>query len=133
MVKNTFKILIVEDEVALIDLYQTRLTQDGFEVIKATDGAAGISLAQLEKPNLILLDILMPKVDGYEMLKNLKELDTTKNIPVIIFSNLSQNEEIEKGLKLGAKDFIIKSSVTPTEISQRVKDYLNKNYGKTNR
>ena len=93
-------------------------------MVKASDGAAGLSLAQIEKPNLILLDILMPKVDGYEMLKKIKNNAKTKKLPVIIFSNLSQKDEIEKGLKLGANDYIIKTSVTPTELAQRVKDYL---------
>ena len=73
---------------------------------------------------LILLDILMPDVDGYEMLAGLKKNEKTKNIPAIIFSNLSQKEEIEKGLKLGAKDFIIKTSLTPAELEHKVKEYL---------
>ena len=84
----------------------------------------GLSLAELERPNLILLDILMPDVDGYDMLEQLKKTPSTKKIPVIIFSNLSQKEEIEKGFKLGAADFIIKTSVTPTEISQKVAKQL---------
>jgi DNA-binding response OmpR family regulator len=123
-IKN--KILIVEDEQFLLDLYDMKLEQAGFEVIKASNGTQGVSLAQLELPALILLDILMPETDGYEMLKSLKENPKTKNIPVVIFSNLSQREEIEKGLKLGAKDFIIKTSVTPSEIVERVKEYLKK-------
>ncbi|MFA6322174.1 MAG: response regulator [Candidatus Buchananbacteria bacterium] len=132
MPKKKIKILIVEDEPMILDMYQTKLTQSGFAVIKAEDGAAGISLAQLELPNLILLDILMPKIDGYEMLKTLKTMSATKDIPVIIFSNLSQPNEVEKGLQLGANDFIIKSSVTPNEIANKVNNYLTKNYGKTN-
>ena len=71
-----------------------------------------------------MLDILMPQTDGYEMLKKVKDGPKTKKIPVVIFSNLSQREEIEKGLKLGAKDFIIKTSVTPSEMVSRVKEYL---------
>lgn len=110
-----------------MDLYQTKLNQDGFEVIKAENGLAGVSLATLEKPNLILLDILMPQVDGYEMLKRLKANKATARIPIIIFSNLSQRAEIEKGLKLGAKDFIIKTSVTPSEMVDKVKSYLKNN------
>ncbi|OGY43935.1 MAG: hypothetical protein A2729_01270 [Candidatus Buchananbacteria bacterium RIFCSPHIGHO2_01_FULL_39_14] len=124
MAKSKTKILIVEDESLLLDLYTTKLEQSGYQVVKASDGAAGLSLAQIEKPNLILLDILMPKVDGYEMLKKIKNNAKTKKLPVIIFSNLSQKDEIEKGLKLGANDYIIKTSVTPTELAQRVKDYL---------
>lgn len=124
MTKKQFKILIVEDEPFLLELYDAKLTQEGFDAVKAADGQAGLSLAQLELPDLILLDILMPKIDGYEMLKRLKEDKRTKKIPVVIFSNLSQREEIEKGLKLGAKDFIIKSSVTPTELVDKIKKYF---------
>ncbi len=126
MVKRKTKILIVEDEPFLLDLYDAKLNEAGFEVIKALNGTQGISLAQLELPNIILLDILMPEIDGYEMIINLKKSIKTKKIPVIIFSNLSQKDEIEKGLKLGAKDFIIKTSVTPTEMVEKVKDYLRK-------
>lgn len=124
MVKKKTKILLVEDEAFLLDLYEAKLEEVGYEVIKASNGAEGLSLAQLELPSLILLDILMPQVDGYEMLKQLKADKKTKNIPVIIFSNLSQKEEIEKGLKLGARDYIIKTSVTPTELEAKVKEYL---------
>jgi DNA-binding response OmpR family regulator len=124
MSQRKIKILIVEDEDFLLDLYEMKLKQSGYEVIKASNGEEGTSLAQLEMPNLILLDILMPKVDGYGMLKQLKNNDKTKKIPVVIFSNLSQKAEIEKGLKLGANDFIIKTSVTPAELAIRVKELL---------
>jgi len=118
------KILVVEDENSLREMYQTKLLAEGYEVFVAYNGKMGLSLAELERPNLILLDILMPDVDGYDMLEQLKKTPSTKKIPVIIFSNLSQKEEIEKGFKLGAADFIIKTSVTPTEISQKVAKQL---------
>lgn len=126
MPKSKVKILIVEDEEFLLDLYDKKLEEVGFEVVKAKNGIEGLSLAQLELPDLILLDILMPQIDGYEMLEKIKAGSKTKNIPVIIFSNLSQREEIEKGLELGAKDFIIKTNVTPTEMVTKVKEYLKK-------
>ncbi|MDD2807584.1 MAG: response regulator [Patescibacteria group bacterium] len=125
MAKDKKKILIVEDEPFLLEMYGLKLSQVGFDTVKAANGEEGLSLAQLENPDLILLDILMPKVDGYGMLKALKASVKTKKIPVIIFSNLSQKEEIEKGLKLGASDFIIKTSVTPSELESKVKDFLN--------
>lgn len=124
MVNVKAKILVVEDEDFLLDLYATKLEQCGYDVIKASNGREGLSLAQLELPNLILMDILMPEIDGYEMLKSLKENKKTKSLPVVIFSNLSQKNEIEKGLKLGAKDFIIKTSITPTQLENKVKEYL---------
>ncbi|MFA6410480.1 MAG: response regulator [Candidatus Buchananbacteria bacterium] len=125
MAKKKIKILIVEDETFLLDLYHTKLEQCGYDVIKAGNGEEGESLAKLETPDLILLDILMPHVDGYEMLRQLKSDPKTKGISVIIFSNLSQKEEIEKGLKLGASDFIIKTSLTPTELANKVKEHFN--------
>ncbi|MAF13651.1 MAG: response regulator [Parcubacteria group bacterium] len=124
MAKKKVKILVVEDEGFLLNLYQARLEQAGYEVIKGSNGAEGFSLASLELPDLILLDVMMPQVDGYEMLQKVKANPKTKKIPVIIFSNLSQKEEVEKGLRLGAKDFIIKTSVTPTELAAKVKEYL---------
>ena len=124
MPKSKTKILIVEDEEFLLDLYEKKLEEVGFEVVKAGNGREGLSLTQLELPDLILLDILMPQTDGYEMLKKVKAGSKIKNIPVVIFSNLSQREEIEKGLKLGAKDYIIKTSVTPSEMVSKVKEYL---------
>ena len=126
MAKRKVKILVVEDEEFILDLYVTKLEQSGYDVIKASNGEEGLSLAQLEKPILILMDILMPKVDGYAMLKKLKETAATKNIPAIIFSNLSQKSEIEKGLELGAKDFIIKTSITPAQLEEKVQEFLKK-------
>lgn len=126
MAKKKMKILIVEDESFLLDLYQIKLEQAGFEVVKAGNGNEGVSLARLEQPDLILLDILMPEIDGYEMLAKIKSDPKTKKIPVIIFSNLSQKEEIEKGLKLGASDYIIKTSITPAQLEEKVKEFLKK-------
>ena len=130
MIKVKTKILVVEDEPFLLDLYQTKLLQEGYEIFVARNGAEGIEMAKSHLPDLILLDILMPKVDGYGLLKAIKSDKNTKNIPVIIFSNLSQKEEIEKGLKLGASDYIIKTSVTPTQLAAHVAIFLKKQKGK---
>jgi DNA-binding response OmpR family regulator len=119
-----YKILIVEDEAELLEMYKTKLEADGFEVYVASDGEAGFMIAKNSLPDLILLDILMPKVDGYTMLKKLKKDESTKDLSSVIFSNLSQKEEIEKGFKLGAKDYIIKTSITPGELVERVKEFL---------
>src|SRR3989338_7447968 len=117
------KILIVEDDPFLRELYQLKLSEEGFEVFIAQNGEEGFAVASREVPELILLDILMPKVDGYEMLKKVKRDGRTNKIPVIIFSNLSQREEIEKGLRLGADDFIVKTSLTPLQLAARVRQY----------
>lgn len=121
---NHNKILIVEDEPNLLELYRLALERAGFEVFTAVNGEVGLMLAKGNPPDLVLLDILMPKVDGYEMLRRMKADPTTKKVPIIIFSNLSQREEIEKGLKLGAKDFILKTSITPTAMVEKVKQWV---------
>ena len=115
---------MVEDDPFLLELYQMKLNEEGFEVFVAHNGREGSEVAEANQPELILLDILMPEVDGYEMLKKIKASAQTKKIPVIIFSNLSQREEIEKGLRLGAADFIVKTSLTPLQIAQKVKEYF---------
>ena len=122
--KTKKRVLIVEDEPSLLELYRLALEQAGFVVFTAVNGDAGYLLAKGNPVDLILLDILMPKVDGYEALRHLKNDPDTKEIPVIIFSNLSQKEEIEKGLKLGAKDFVVKTSVTPKALVEKVKQWV---------
>jgi len=124
MSKSKIKILVVEDDPALLELYRLKLTEEGYETFTADNGQVGFETALINEPGLILLDILMPEVDGYEALKELKSNEKTKKIPVIIFSNLSQREEIEKGLKLGATDFVIKTSLTPSQLAQKVKEYF---------
>lgn len=118
------KILIVEDEEELLEMYKTKLSSCGYEVFVANNGDLGYLMAENNIPDLILLDIIMPKVDGYSMLRKLKKSKITDKIPVIIFSNLSQKEEIEKGFKLGARDFIIKTNITPSQLAEKVKEYL---------
>ncbi|PIS05013.1 MAG: response regulator [Candidatus Buchananbacteria bacterium CG10_big_fil_rev_8_21_14_0_10_42_9] len=117
-------ILIVEDENALLDLYQIRLIKEGYNVILASNGEEGLSQALNHLPNLILLDLVMPQVDGYTLIRELKVNPSTKKIPIVIFSNLSQPSEVEKGLKLGAQDYIVKSNVTPSQLAEKVKVLL---------
>ena len=125
---SQYKILFVEDEEALLEMYRMKLDAEGFEVYVALNGEIGLMIAQKCCPHLILLDIIMPKVDGFQMLKRLKSTRITKGIPVIIFSNLSQQEEIKKGFKLGAEDFIVKTSVTPSLLCERIKSFLEERY-----
>lgn len=120
------RILVVEDEPNLRELYRLALERAGFAVFSASDGEAGFRLVRAESPKLVLLDILMPKVDGYHLLRRLKKDPLTKDVPVVIFSNLSQKEEIEKGLKLGAQDYIIKTSITPKTLVEKVRQWVGK-------
>lgn len=120
------KIMIVEDDTFVMDIYQTKLSSEGFEVIAAMNGQEAIDRLEKETelPNIILLDIIMPRIDGLEVLKRIKANDRWKDIPVILLTNLSQKEEIETGLGLGAKDYMIKSHFTPMEVLDKIKTYL---------
>ena len=118
------KILLIEDEAMLLEMYTLKFSEGGFKVIQAKDGESGLELAKKEKPTLILLDIIMPKLDGFAVLKRLKENEITKDIPIILLTNLGQDEDIKKGLALGAVDYFIKANHTPTQIVEKVKETL---------
>jgi len=108
----------------VMDIYQTKLSQEGHSVIEARDGVEAMKKLETEKPELILLDIVMPYMDGIEVLKKIKERDDLKKIPVILLTNLSQKEEINAGLGLGANDYLIKSHFTPSEVMEKIKVVL---------
>ena len=117
-------ILIIEDDVFLSELMAKKLKDSGFKVVKAIDGQEGLEKAASLKPNLILLDLILPGMDGFEVLKRLKSNPNTDSIPVIILSNLGQREDIERGFDLGAQDYLVKAQFTPDEIVERVKKPL---------
>lgn len=117
-------ILIIEDDVFLGDLMAKKLEDSGFKVVKAIDGREGLEKAATIKPNLILLDLILPGMDGFEVLKKIKDNPQTSSIPVIILSNLGQREDIERGFDLGAQDYLVKAQFTPDEIVERVKKPL---------
>jgi len=118
------KILIIEDDSFLSEMYSTKLIQEGFEVEVAVDGKQGFEKIKNIKPDLILLDIVLPKIDGFEVLENVKKDTELKNIPIILLTNLGQKSEIEKGLSLGADEYIIKAHFTPTAVVAKVKEML---------
>jgi len=120
------KILIIEDDPFLSEMYSTKFVESGFETELATDGKAGLVKIKNIKPDLILLDIVLPKMDGFELLKKIKEDESIKEIPVILLTNLGQKNEVEKGLSLGADEYIIKAHFTPTAVVAKVKEILNK-------
>ncbi|MEY4744978.1 MAG: hypothetical protein RL272_923 [Candidatus Parcubacteria bacterium] len=125
MPNKKVKVLIVDDDAFLSGIYATKLELDGFEVATARDGEEGLKVAMREKPDLILLDVLMPKLDGFEVLKRLKADDEMKAIPVIMLTNLGQKEDIEKGLQDGAVDYLIKAHFVPAEAVDKIKKVLN--------
>lgn len=118
------KILLVEDDKFLSEMYSTKLAESGFDIETAFDGEEGIKKANEFKPDLILLDIVLPKKDGFEVLKELKAKEELKKIFVIALTNLGQKEEVQKGFDLGANDYIIKAHFTPTEVVAKAKKLL---------
>lgn len=116
--------MIVEDDSFVMDIYQTKLSQEGYAVIEARDGLEALEKIKKGKPDLILLDIIMPKMDGLEVLKKIKEDKQFSDIPIILLTNLSQKEEINFGLGLGANDYLIKSHFTPSEVLEKIKLFL---------
>ncbi|HXK32215.1 MAG TPA: response regulator [Candidatus Paceibacterota bacterium] len=118
------KILIVEDDKFLRDLISQKLLKESFDIAQAVDGEDGIKKIKEEHPDLILLDLILPGIDGFEVLTQMKADPSIASIPVIILSNLGQKEDIEKGLKLGANDFLIKAHFTPGEIIEKIKNVL---------
>lgn len=117
-------VLLVEDDQLLIKMYSTKFTSEGFTVLTAKDGQQGLDMAIEKQPDIILLDMMMPRLSGDEVLKQLKANEKTKTIPVIVFSNLSQEDEAKKILELGAKEYLVKANLTPGEVVQKVKQYL---------
>lgn len=119
-------ILIVEDDVFLADLYRTKFELEGFEVYVAYDGEKGIELVSKKKPEIILLDLILPKVNGFVVLETIKKDKKVKNIPVILLTNLSQKADVEKGLALGAVDYLIKAHFMPSEVVTKIKKIIKK-------
>lgn len=118
------EILLVEDDKFLRELLARKLRNEGFEVLEAIDGNEAIELAKSKKPILILLDLILPGKDGFEVLSEIKKEPETKEIPVLILSNLGQREEIEKGLKLGAFDYFVKAHTSPGEIVEKIRKVI---------
>ena len=118
------KILLVGDDPFLSSMYSTKFELENFAVLAAEDGEKGLKLALAERPDIILLDILMPKMNGFEVLEKLKENKETDSIPVILLTNLNQKDEIEKGLSLGANDYLIKAHFMPSEVVDKIKKVI---------
>lgn len=121
---NTKKILLVEDDDGLASVYRMRLESEGFEVNRVENGENALSTAIEYKPDLILLDVMMPKISGFEVLDILRNTAETKNIKVIMLTALSQDKDKEKAKSLGADDFLVKSQVVIADVIERVKHHL---------
>ena len=120
------KILVIEDELSLQKAMVDVLNITGYEALGASDGEEGLQMARLEKPDLILLDIILPKMNGFDVLKSLKGDEATKPIPVIMLTNLESSGDIEQALSLGAMTYLVKTNYELDDIMKRVKDVLAK-------
>jgi DNA-binding response OmpR family regulator len=117
-------ILFIEDESALQKTFGEILSQEGYKVVSALDGELGLKLAKEKKPNLILLDLILPKVHGFEVLRDLKKDSETKDIPVIVLTNLEGIDDVEKALELGATTYLVKASYSLEEVVEKIKKAL---------
>ena len=117
-------ILVIEDDKFLRELIVQKLIREGYETSEAVDGEEGMKKIKEEKPDLILLDLILPGIDGFEVLTRMRQENDLSSIPVIILSNLGQKEDVERGMKLGAADYLIKAHFTPREIITKIKKAL---------
>ena len=117
-------ILLVEDDFFLIDIYVTQLKKAGYKVEVASDGKIALNKIKKSKPDLLILDVILPKVNGWELLETIRQDRHLKKLKVVILSNLGQKEEVEKGFNLGAIKYFIKAEYTPSEVVEEIKKIL---------
>jgi CheY-like chemotaxis protein len=118
------KVLFVEDDPTVAQMYRLKLELDGYQVVMAKDGEEGLELAARLKPDLIFLDIRLPKMGGLDLLEQLRRSTENRNTPVVILSNYGERELVERGLRLGALEYLIKSQTTPARLSSGVEGWL---------
>lgn len=118
------KVLVIEDDPAIQAMYKGKFEADGYEVFTAGTGADGLEIAKKEDLGIIMLDIILPQMDGFMVLEGLKSDAKTKNIPVIMLTNLGTDEDKAKGQKMGAVDYIVKANLTPAEVSEKIKSHI---------
>ena len=118
------KILFIEDEAALQKALGEVLAQEGYEVIPALNGEIGLSLAKAKTPDLILLDLILPKLNGFQVLEHLKAESVTRDIPVIVLTNLEGTEEVDKAIQLGAKTYFVKAQYSLSELVTKINQFI---------
>lgn len=124
MPEKKTKILMIEDDKFLRKIYKNKLSKSGFEFVEAINGIEGLNKVLFEKPDLVLLDLILPRKNGFDVLIEMKRNPATKKIPVIILSNLGQETDIQRGLSLGAQDYLVKTDVSLSEVVNKVKENL---------
>ncbi|MFH0856313.1 MAG: response regulator [bacterium] len=118
------KILIIEDDKILADMYAIKFEKEGYDVIETQSGIAGLDMAKKEKPNVILLDVILPEMDGFTILEEIKKTAGMEKIPIVLLTNLGQQGDVEKGKALGAAAYLTKSNTTPADVIKRVKELI---------
>ena len=118
------KVLFIEDDPAVAEMYKLKLELDGYTVTVAKDGEEGLQIATASPPDIIFLDTRLPKMDGFAVLERLRSAERTAEVPVIILSNYGERELVDRGLKLGALEYLIKSQTTPANLSRGVEGWL---------
>src|SRR3989344_2435243 len=118
------KILIIEDEPALQDALKKVFAGEGFEILQAFDGEEGVSMVSEKKPDLVLLDLILPKKHGFEILEWMKQNAETKDIPVLVLTNLEESSDVMKAIELGARGYLIKANYALKEVLSKVKEVL---------
>ncbi|MFH0857731.1 MAG: response regulator [Candidatus Magasanikbacteria bacterium] len=126
MAKKTenIHVLIIEDDNFLANIYKTKFEMEGFKVSVADNGETGLADISKKNPDIVLLDILLPKMDGFTVLEHAKADKATKNIPIVLLTNLGQKDDVDKGLQLGAVDYLIKAHFKPSETVDKVRKIL---------
>ena len=124
MEEKSTKVLIIEDDQRINKVYMAKLSVEGITVMTALDGEEGLRKIYSEKPDLILLDLMLPQKSGFEILKEIKQDPKVKDIPVLILSNLAQEKEVEKGLELGAEDYLVKTDYSIQQVMEKIKKAL---------
>ena len=119
-----YKILIVEDEEALSQVLKERFDNEGFDVMVARDGETALKLALSKQPDIVLLDIIMPKLGGLSMLKRLREDEAGKNVRVVVLTNVNDTKEVHEALTLGARDFLVKSDWSISDLVENIRNQL---------
>jgi len=118
--------VLVEDDSLMSSILATHLIKEGFAIVSVTNGTQAFERIQAEQPSIVLLDIVLPGVDGFNVLQKLKQEESTKSIPVLILSNLGSEEEIQRGMDLGAEAYLVKANSMVEEITSKVREILNK-------
>lgn len=118
------KILVIDDDPFILDMYVLKFKDQGFQIDIATDGKIGLEKIKSFKPDMVLLDVVMPKMDGFDVIKKLKEENEPCPFKILFLTNFGQKEDVERGMRLGADGYIIKAHFTPSEVVAKVKEIL---------